>query len=172
MDFSLTRANVNTVRTSSTMRKCGWRFQKLAKLDFGIMFSLMQSTVTALARTLVLMCVKSTFERRRRLLTTSVGTLLKSSDARFFRPSPCWQTCKCSGRRSNVIDGIRKCATTIDCGRPCGRHQFECFWYHPIPRLNVVVGNSNAIDNLQRRSNVCEPVWKHTSVKASARMLH
>ena len=74
--------------------------------------------------------------------------------------------------RSNVVNGVRRCATAMDHGR---WHQFECYWnlsmldfgYRPVSpafksvkgrgRCLNVIDDSNAVNDRQL-SNACEGV--------------
>ena len=76
-------------------------------------------------------------------------TLLKSSNA--MRPSP-------RSHASNVVEGVRQCATRVDRG---GRREFECylnllmldFWYRTRPP------RSNAAEGYGQRSNAVYRWW-------------
>jgi len=73
---------------------------------------------------------------------TSVRMLLKSGNARFFRPSPKFARMTMRGttlERRGVIDGVRRCVTAVDRGWPrCMVPVWTLLksisaWYHPVP---------------------------------------
>jgi len=97
-----------------------------------------RSRLMASAKTLMLMQVKLTYQtsmywhsiqmpswkRCQRRSMTSVRSLVKSNNAKFFTPSPTFTRMKTGRRRSNIVDGIRRCATAVDRSDCDCQHQF------------------------------------------------
>ena len=93
-------------------------------------------------------------------------TLLKSSNA--MRPSP-------RSHASNVVEGVRQCATRVDRG---GRREFECylnllmldFWYSTVPHVRTLpkvmdsVRMPSTVDDVWTHANACEGVSENAAL--------
>ena len=104
-------------------------------------------------------------------------TLLKSSSA--MTPSP-------RSHASNVVEGVRQCATRVDRGRPRWTREFECylnllmlgFWYSTVPHVRTLkkvmdsVRMPSTVDGVWTHANACEGVSENAALILDCWPLH
>ena len=78
-----------------------------------------------------------------------IRMLLKSSNTRFLRMSPRSHAHKHRGRRQNVVDGIRRCATATDRGHSWWT---ASVWTNARPLIPSRLPHPNAIDGARMPS--------------------